>query len=385
MSLYDKYIHKLKSQKLADEAVYIVTEDSVSVHGGSQPEGLMEAAKTIGAYCMLFVRPAEPFMTALEKAAKDGEFAPNDSETRTFLHTVPVVDDFAAVPAGLKRRKAVFVRGQGIVTAAAFGAEQAFIFASSVLFCGFVKYFSDTGEAALLRKPCDADTALELLDRYTKNFHRTDLPQLDRDIMRTGTSILTAMAQAGRTTVELGLVDSFFGNISVCHGKNIYISRTGSSLDELDDEIDVCPTDESACTGLTASSELASHKRIYEMTDRRVILHAHPRFAVIMSMICAENCENRGRCHYACTKKRYVGNSPVVPGEVGNGPRAMVNTLPPAMKDNDSVTVYGHGVFTVSADDFNEALRLLTETETAALKEYQSILLASQTSTRSPR
>jgi ribulose-5-phosphate 4-epimerase/fuculose-1-phosphate aldolase len=384
MSLYDKYINKLKKQRLADNAVYVVTEDRVSVYGGKASEELMFAAKAVGAYCLLYVRPSEPFMTTLEKAAKDGEFAPNDSETRTFLHTVPVADSFTEVAQALKRRKAVFVRGQGIVTAAPFGAEQAFIFANSVLFSGFVKFFSDTGEAALLGKPCDTESALRLLDKYTENFHHTELPELDRDILRSGGSILSAMAQAGRATVELGLVDSFFGNISVCHGRNIYISRTGSSLDELDGEIDVCPADESTCTGLTASSEFASHKKIYEITCRRVILHAHPRFSVIMSMICAEKCENRGKCHYACTKKRYVGNSPVVPGEVGNGPRAMVNTLPPAMKHNDSVTVYGHGVFTVSANDFNDALRLLTETETAALKEYQSILLASQTSTRSP-
>lgn len=385
MSLFDKYINKLKGQKLADEAVYIVTEDNISVHGGEASEELMRAAEAVGSYCLLYVRPAEPFMCALESAAVNGEFAPNDSETRTFLHTVPVADDFAEVAQALKRRKAVFVRRHGIVTAAPFGAEQAFIFASSVMFSGFVKFFSDTGEAALLGKPCDTKTALELLDNYIENFHSTELPELDRDIMRSGATILSAMAQAGKATVELGLVDSFFGNISVCHGRNIYISRTGSSLDELEGETDVCPTDESACTGLTASSELASHKMIYEKTDKRVILHAHPRFSVIMSMICAEKCENRGKCHYACTKKRYVGNSPIVSGEVGNGPRAMVNTLPHEMKNSDSVTVYGHGVFTVSAIDFNEALRLLTETETAALKEYQSILLASQTSTRSPR
>ncbi len=385
MSLFDKYINKLKKQKLADEAVYIVTEDSVSIYGGDVSAELMHTANELKAYCLLYIRPSEPFMTALEKAAEGGEFAPNDSETRTFLHTVPVADDFADVSQALKRRKAVFVRGHGIVTAAPFGAEQAFIFASSVLFSGFVKFFSDTGEAALLGKSCDTESALRLLAEYIENFHHTELPELDRDILLSDESILSSMAQAGRATVELGLVDSFFGNISVCHDKNIYISRTGSSLDELEYEIDICPTDESTCTGLTASSELASHRKIYETPGKQVILHAHPRFSVIMSMICVEDCENRGKCHYACIKKRYVGSSPIVPGEVGNGPRAMVNTLPSAMRDNDSVTVYGHGVFTVSASDFNDALRLLTETETAALNEYQSILLASQTSTRSPR
>ncbi|MGE4268299.1 MAG: class II aldolase/adducin family protein [Deferribacterales bacterium] len=375
MSLFDKYLNKLKLQKLADKALYIVTEDNVTVYGDSADKELSEIASHIRSYALLFVRPSEPFMSALELAAKNGEFAPNDSETRTFLHTVPVADCFSDVPDALKRRKAVFVRGHGIVTAAPFGAEQAFIFASSVIFSGFVKFFADAGEAALLGKPYDQKLTLGLLNSYIKKFAVNDTPPLDKIIFQSEQSILSAMAQAGRTTVALGLVDSFFGNISVFDGRKIYISRTGSSLDELENETDICPLDESACTGLTASSELASHRRIYETTDKRVILHAHPRFSVIMSMMCAEKCENRGKCHYACTKKRYIGKVPIVAGEVGNGPRAMVNTLPPAMKISDSVTVYGHGVFTVSADDFNEALRLLTETETAALKEYQKIII----------
>ncbi|MCD8553248.1 class II aldolase/adducin family protein [Seleniivibrio sp.] len=375
MSLFDKYLNKLKLSKLADKAIYIVTEDTVTIYGDTADKELSEIASHIKTYSLLFVRPAEPFMSALEAAAKGGEFAPNDSETRTFLHTVPVADSFSEVPDALKRRKAVFVRGQGIATAAPFGAEQAFIFASSVIFSGFVKFFADAGEAALLGKPYDKELTLELLNSYIKRFAVNDTPSLDKDIFQSEQSILSAMAQAGRTTVYLGLVDSFFGNISVFEGKNIYISRTGSSLDELENETDICPLDESTCTGLTASSELASHRRIYETTDKKVILHAHPRFAVIMSMMCAEKCENRGKCHYACTKERYIGKVPIVSGEVGNGPRAMVNTLPPAMKKSDSVTVYGHGVFTVSAGDFNEALRLLTETETAALKEYQKIII----------
>jgi ribulose-5-phosphate 4-epimerase/fuculose-1-phosphate aldolase len=384
MSLFDKYLSKLKNQNLAESAVYIVTDDYVTTYGAEAPKELMEAALQIKAYCLLFIRPAEPFMSALEQAGKDGEFAPNDSETRTFLHTIPVADNFSEVPEALRRRKAVFVRGLGVVTAAAFGAEQAFIFASSVMFSGFVKYFTDAGEAALFGRTVDRDLALSLLDKYIKSFPQLTSPKLAENIIVSDGSILRAMQEAGRVTVEMGLVDSFFGNISLFDRGKIYISRTGSSLDELDGEIDICPMDESTCTGLTASSELASHKRIYETTDKRLILHAHPRFAVIMSMLCADTCDNRGKCHYACTKERFIGEVPIVAGEVGNGPRAMVNTLPPAMKSNDSVTVYGHGVFTVSAVDFNEALRLLTETETKALKLYQSILLASQTSTISP-
>jgi len=372
---YHKYLDKLKNQRLSDEACYIVTEDAVSVYGCEADAELFRASELLKTPCLLFVKPSEPFMTALNEAAKGGEFAPNDSETRTFLHTVPVIDELNAVEIAdaLRRRKAVFVTGRGIVTSAAFGAEQAFIFASSVIFSGFVKYFADAGEAALLKRPYDKPLTSSLIKQYIEKFPPQILPELNKDISHTDKTVMNAMVQAAKVTVDMGLVDSFFGNISVFSNNNIYISRTGSSLDELEGEIDVCPMDESACTGLTASSELASHRRIYELTDSRVILHAHPRFSVIMSMLCADECENRGRCHYACTKKRFIGDMPIVAGEVGNGPRAMVNTLPPAMKDSERVTVYGHGVFTVSADDFNKALRLLTEAEAKALELYKHL------------
>jgi len=375
MNLFHKYLGKLKNQKLSDKACYIVTEDTVSVYGSEADAELLRAAELLKTPCLLFVKPSEPFMTALNEAAKGGEFAPNDSETRTFLHTVPVIDGLNAdeISNALGRRKAVFVLGRGIVTSAAFGAEQAFIFASSVIFSGFVKYFADAGEAALLKKPYDRELTSALIKQYIEKFPARPLPELNKDIFRTDGTIMNAMVQAAKVTVDMGLVDSFFGNISAFSENNIYISRTGSSLDELEGEIDVCPMDESSCTGLTASSELASHRRIYELTGNRVILHAHPRFSVIMSMLCADECENRGRCHYACAKKRFIGDMPVVAGEVGNGPRAMVNTLPPEMKNNERVTVYGHGVFTVSADDFNKALRLLTEAEAKALELYKHL------------
>jgi len=52
-----------------------------------------------------------------------------------------------------------------------------------------------------------------------------------------------------------------------------------------------------------------------------------------------------------------------VGGEVGIGPHGLCNTLPPAMEGRRGVIVYGHGLFTVGRDDFNEAFTNLLAVE----------------------
>ena len=87
-----------------------------------------------------------------------------------------------------------------------------------------------------------------------------------------------------------------------------------------------------------------AHQGVVLTAKAQCILHGHPRFAVILSMDCeAEDCEKRGRCHIDCDRERLLGDIPVVPGEVGTGPRGLVNTLPPAMVGRRGVIVYGHG------------------------------------------
>ena len=65
------------------------------------------------------------------------------------------------------------------------------------------------------------------------------------------------MVKTGKELVKQRLVDSYFGNISYVRGETIYISQTGSSMDELEDCIDAVPLDGSSSSGITASSELS--------------------------------------------------------------------------------------------------------------------------------
>jgi len=55
-----------------------------------------------------------------------------------------------------------------------------------------------------------------------------------------------------------------------------------------------------------------------------------------------------------CPEKRLVGDVPIVSGEVGTGPYGLCHTVPAAMAGRQGVIVYGHGVFTMGRQDFNE-------------------------------
>jgi ribulose-5-phosphate 4-epimerase/fuculose-1-phosphate aldolase len=101
------------------------------------------------------------------------------------------------------------------------------------------------------------------------------------------------------------------------------------------------------------------------------VLHGHPKFAVILSMDCdREPCEAREECHIRCPEERFIGAVPIVSGEVGTGPFGLCQTVPPAMEGREAVMVYGHGLFTMGRDDFNDALARLLAVERLCREEY---------------
>ena len=181
--------------------------------------------------------------------------------------------------------------------------------------------------------------------------------------------ILKEIATVGRYTVQRRLVDSFFGNISYSNGDLIYISQTASSLDELPGCIDPVPFENSSTVGITASSELVAHRSIFESTGCRAILHGHPRFAVIMSMICGEKEEClTADCWRDCSKVRFLGDTPVVAGEIGAG--GIPRNVPPVIVTTGTAIVYGHGVFSIGTNDFREAFQSLVDVENWCRSEY---------------
>ncbi|MCD4677959.1 MAG: rRNA adenine dimethylase, partial [Desulfobacula sp.] len=81
-------------------------------------------------------------------------------------------------------------------------------------------------------------------------------------------------------------------------------------------------------------------------------------------------CNFREQCHIKCPKKRFVGSTPIVPGEVGTGPYGLCNTLPLALELTNSAIVYGHGLFTTGKENFSDAFQTMLEVENLCRSNY---------------
>jgi ribulose-5-phosphate 4-epimerase/fuculose-1-phosphate aldolase len=385
---------KKYAKKLVDAGLAVADGPGAPVIGGldqalvwnrSAPEipVLTQVFAHLNINSLVFLRPGPPHdriigFLADRALETSGCIMPRDTETRTFLHDLPVVDQLEphAIISALKQRKIVIVQdkdkagkypGPAVIASGTVSPEQGFVHTSSVCFACFVKFFSDY-LTVLKTKPADPEMN-RVFDRVLP-FLQTSAPKT-KDLMQGPFAgekqIAAAMVQAGRQIVADGLVDSYFGNISYCTDNTLYISQTGSCLDELAGCIDPVPLDGSTSAGITASSELSAHLETITRTGCHAILHGHPRFSVILSMDCdpaqKAACAFNTRCHTHCPVPRSIGSTPVVPGEVGTGPFGLCHTLPPAFDRSHSVIVYGHGLFTTGKSDFIQAFSHMAAVE----------------------
>ncbi len=324
---------------------------------------------------LVAARPSLPFADFLvrRQGGREGRIIPRDTETRTFLHDIPYLcrdemgeDAPALLARHLAERKGVIVEGLGMIAGGPLTIEQAYVNYSSIFHATFVKYLQDI--------LCDGfllDGEAEAFQRFRGEWLAPLSPEgleFRAGPLDEPEAIRAEIAAVGRYTVERGLVDSFFGNISVRAGKTIYISQTAASLDELEGCIDPVAMDNSSTAGITASSELLAHRRIYEMSGARVILHGHPRFSVVMSMLCEEQGCIVDNCWKECPRVRFLGDTPVVAGEIGAG--GLAERVPPVIAKSGKAIVYGHGVFTTGREGFGEAFSAMVEVENWCRVEY---------------
>jgi len=385
-SLIKKYSDKLTAQNLCDAGIPLLgaIDDTAIWNKESEfiPE-LENLIESLNINSILFSPVKEPYKSIINYLAgnssiNNNTIYPDDTETRTFLHDIPVAPDFNPVTIikALKKRKGIIIQNRGIISWGTVSPEQAFITFSSICFSCFVKFMTDFyyHKKGIIKLPGNpeiiAASAVSIYEKFISGIK--DQP-LIAGPFRSPDDTTSAIIEAGFLTVRSGMVDSFFGNISAKFDNTIYISQTGSSLDELAGAIDPCPMDNSTSNAITSSSEFSAHKSVYELSGAAAILHGHPRFTVIISMLCDEaDCTNRGSCHIKCSKKRFLHDIPIVPGEVGTGPRGLARTLPPALKGRGGI-VYGHGLFTTGAKDFREAFLNLLDIEKKAFMEYKKI------------
>jgi ribulose-5-phosphate 4-epimerase/fuculose-1-phosphate aldolase len=374
----EKYMAKLVADRSAMvDAVAFAAQDDVMLTAGSPSlAGIAgETLSRLNSMGLALATPALPFADFLVQRSAVGDdcIVPRDTETRTFLHDIPFIRkaDLPSDPAPLLarllgNRKGVVVEGVGIIATGALTVEQAYINYSSVFHATFVKYLQDLLREGF-RLPGEKEAFLSFRDHWLRPLTSNGLEFMEGDLVKKD-DILYELERVGRYTVERGLVDSFFGNISCRSGDLIYISQTAASLDELAGCIDPVPMDNSSTTGITASSELLAHRRIYETTDAAVILHGHPKFAVVMSMECEEeNCPITD-CWKDCAKVRIMGGTPVVAGEIGAG--GLAKRVPPVIGGPGRALVYGHGVFTIGRNGFREAFHSMVEVENWCRSEY---------------
>lgn len=373
-----KYLAKLAidGSAAADRSAVLAKDDRLLGEGCEELRSFGAALiEQLNIISLVVAEPPLPLIDVLlsRTSSSASEIIPQDTETRTFLHDIPVVrrdrfaqDDLQVIVDLLGQRKGVLVEGVGIIATGSVTVEQAYINYSSVYHALFVKLM-----LSLLSDP-QPPTEIELqqLQPLWQQLEN-DIP-LQCDDMLAGPlhereAVLAAMDQVGKRTVALKLVDSFFGNISCFVDDGLYISQTGASLDELPGCIDLVPNDNSSTAGITASSELIAHRAIYERVKAKVILHGHPKFSVVLSLFCQETDCKITDCWKNCDKVRYLNQVPVVAGEVGAG--GLARRVPPVI-DGGIAVVYGHGVFATGEKDFLTPLKAMIELENWCRTEY---------------
>ncbi len=154
--------------------------------------------------------------------------------------------------------------------------------------------------------------------------------------------IWNEIAKFGKKLVDRGLVESRLGNISIRTGDKMLITTSGSSLDDITGknvvEIDI---DKSSSLESIASSETIVHRMIYQKNPALAIIHAHPPFAVIESLLA----ENDMIVPLNVEGQYFLREIPVVRGITGT--LELAKKTAEALLDHKGTIVFSHGTFTI--------------------------------------
>lgn len=183
-----------------------------------------------------------------------------------------------------------------------------------------------------------------------------ELPELYEGPFNSENDVEKAVIEAGKAIAGLGFAGTVFGNVSMLFNNKLLISSTGSRLESLENEIVPCDLSGKTLNGASPSSELPTHLRIVNETSSKCVLHAHPFYTIVFSMIKGEN--------------NTMFGVPVVGGEPGGGPKGIVQTVPEVLKQFNIAVVHAHGVFAVDAFDFNSPLKSIYKLEQLSRKIY---------------
>jgi len=169
----------------------------------------------------------------------------------------------------------------------------------------------------------------------------------------------------GREIFLRGLISSHAGNISVRIGKAIYITTRASMIGQLkSSDIIKVPLEENNPALLNmASSETPVHMAIYKYTDARAIIHTHPPYATLLSMIkdMLVPVDWEGKC--------LLNKVPVIALQKNKEAEEKAHIIGRLMKDYKTVLIRGHGSF-VRGDTLEEAYMLTSSLEASSFFLY---------------
>jgi L-fuculose-phosphate aldolase len=184
--------------------------------------------------------------------------------------------------------------------------------------------------------------------------------------------MLEQFSRFGRELFLQGVNSSHSGNMSVRAGDRIFITRRGSMLANLGDG-DIIETglkdDDSHIT--LASTEIEIHRAIYSRTPALAIVHAHPLFAIALSMDEDEIVPIDTEGIY------YFKSIPVVAAELTVESDEVREMLPPLLENYKAAMVRGHGSFAVG-QMLEEAFQWTSSLEASCKALFLRRLLAPQ-------
>jgi L-fuculose-phosphate aldolase len=210
------------------------------------------------------------------------------------------------------------------------------------------------------------------------------------------------ISAVGKKLVESGLVEANFGNISVrsSSGNSFIITKTGTALDEIDSdgvieipidndetdtlvepviaaataEADAAPIISAAASIIAAaiekaaSSETPVHRKIYQETNAKAILHAHCQYSVVISLL-EDDAGNCSIIPVDSEGKLFLKEIPIIKGGIGSA--ELAENAAAAFKDGKTkgIIVLGHGTIAIGAT-LEEAYNITAQLEHAAKIKY---------------
>jgi L-fuculose-phosphate aldolase len=166
--------------------------------------------------------------------------------------------------------------------------------------------------------------------------------------------------EMGRDIFLRGLISSHAGNMSVRIKDQIYITRKSSMLGRLlrNDVIELELGQDNSQIPM-ASSELIVHTAIYKTTSALAIIHTHPPYATLLSMLQDEIIPVDSEGLY------LFGKTPVVSPKKTIGSEESAHLVSEQLKRNKIVLIRGHGSF-ARGETLEEAFMYTTSLESSS-------------------